>query len=159
MPLINLRDVDGQWPRFIGRRVLCHGCFDILHIGHIRHFRAAKALGDMLFVTVTPDKAVEKGLGRPLFTAQLRAEAIAALRCVDYVAISEWPSAVEVISILRPHIYTKGGDYIGKMTPALEEERCAVETYGGKLVFTDEQAWHSTDILEAIKNEKTVPFH
>ena len=74
--------------------ILCHGVFDLLHIGHIRHFEQAKKLGDVLAVTTTPDQYVEKGPGRPVFNEGLRAEAIAALDCVDYVAIHQWPMAV-----------------------------------------------------------------
>ena len=79
--------------------VLAHGCFDLLHIGHIRHFQAAKRLGGTLVVTVTPDRFVNKGPRRPLFTEHLRAEAIAALECVNFVAINEWSSAVETICL------------------------------------------------------------
>ncbi len=78
-----------------GKKVaLCHGCFDLLHVGHIKHFEAAKALGDVLVVTVTPDRFVNKGPGRPAFPEKLRMEAIAALECVDFVALNEWPTAI-----------------------------------------------------------------
>ena len=82
--------------------VLCHGVFDLLHIGHIRYFEQAKKYGDILIVTVTPDRFVNKGPERPAFPENLRAEAIAALDVVDYVAINEWPTAVETIHILKP---------------------------------------------------------
>ena len=79
-----------------GRRVvLCHGIFDLLHIGHIRHFGEARSHGDVLVVTVTPDKFVNKGANRPVFTDSLRMEAIAALDVVDHVAVNKWPTAVE----------------------------------------------------------------
>src|SRR3954452_21027191 len=79
-----------------GRRVvLCHGVFDLLHIGHVRHFEQAKKLGDVLVVTLTPDRFVNKGTGRPAFPDQLRAEFVAALGCVDYVAVNTWPTAVD----------------------------------------------------------------
>ena len=92
-----------------GRKmVLCHGVFDLLHIGHIRYFEEAKRLGDILVVTVTPDRYVNKGPHRPAFPERLRSEAIAALECVDYVAINAWPMAVETIRLLRPHLYVKG---------------------------------------------------
>ena len=82
--------------------VLCHGVFDVLHIGHIRHFEEAKSQGDILVVTVTPDRFVNKGPSRPAFSENLRAEAIAKLACVDYVAINKWPMAKETIQLLRP---------------------------------------------------------
>ena len=72
-----------------GRKVVqCHGVFDLMHIGHIRHFQEAKNIGDILVVTLTPDRIVNKGPQRPVFTESLRAEAIASLDCVDYVAIN-----------------------------------------------------------------------
>ena len=83
--------------------VHCHGCFDLLHIGHIRHLQAARAMGDLLVVTVTADAYVDKGEGRPAFSDALRAEALAALVCIVLVAISPWPTAVEAIRLLRPH--------------------------------------------------------
>src|SRR5437588_8934104 len=85
--------------------VHCHGVFDPLHIGHIRHFEQAKKLGDVLVVTVTPDRYVNKGPHRPIFPEDLRAEAIAALECVDFVAINRWPMAIETILLLRPDLY------------------------------------------------------
>ena len=75
-------------------RVLCHGVFDLLHIGHIKYFEEAKSMGDILVVTLTPDKFVNKGSGRPVFNQTLRAEALASLECVDYVAINEWSTAM-----------------------------------------------------------------
>src|SRR6058998_4306380 len=75
------------------RVVQCHGVFDLLHIGHIRHFEQARKLGDLLVVTVTPDRYVNKGAGRPAFPQSLRAEFLAALATIDYVAINKWPTA------------------------------------------------------------------
>ena len=95
-----------------GRKIVhCHGVFDLLHIGHIKHFQEAKSSGDILVVTVTPDKYVNKGPKRPAFTSKLRLEAIAALESVDYVAENKWPTAVETIQLLKPNIYFKGPDY------------------------------------------------
>src|SRR5438309_12087376 len=94
-----------------GRRVvLCHGVFDLLHPGHIRHFEAARREGDLLVVTVTPDRFVNKGPGRPVFNQRLRAESVAALVPVDHVAITDSPTAVEAIHALRPDVYVKGSD-------------------------------------------------
>ena len=91
--------------------VLCHGVFDLLHIGHIKYFETAKTAGDILIVTVTPDRYVNKGPNRPAFPEQLRCEAIAALAVVDYVALNEWSTAVETIRLLKPDIYAKGSEY------------------------------------------------
>ena len=81
--------------------VHCHGVFDLLHIGHIRHLERAKKMGDVLIVTITPDRFVNKGPHRPAFQEQLRAEVIAALSYVDFVTINKWPTAVEAIQLLR----------------------------------------------------------
>src|SRR3990172_6474611 len=94
--------------------VLCHGCFDLMHPGHIKYFQAAKKMGDVLVVTVSPDIYVDKGDGRPVFNQTLRAESIAALECVDYVAINRWPTAVETLRLLRPNIYVKGQEFENK---------------------------------------------
>src|SRR5665213_2536653 len=84
--------------RKTGRKIVhCHGVFDLLHIGHLRHLKAARKFGDLLVVTITPDRFVNKGPGRPAFTETLRAEALAMLECVDIVAINNWPKAVEII--------------------------------------------------------------
>src|SRR5438045_180644 len=92
-----------------GKKVVhCHGVFDLLHIGHIKHLEAARKLGDALVVTLTPDRFVNKGPHRPAFPERLRAEALASLACVDFVSINEWPTAVETIQRLRPDFYVKG---------------------------------------------------
>ena len=134
-----------------GRKVIqCHGVFDLMHIGHIRHFQEARKLGDLLVVTITPDRFVNKGPNRPVFTESLRAEAIASLDCVDYVAVNKWPTAVEALSLLKPDFYAKGSDYRNAEsdhTGGITRERLAVEAGGGKLVFTDEITFSSSTLL------------
>ena len=93
------------------RIVLCHGVFDLLHIGHIRYFNAASKMGDILVVTLTEDRFVDKGPGRPAFPEELRAEAISNIGCVDFVAINKWPTAIETLNLLKPDLYVKGSDY------------------------------------------------
>ncbi len=132
------------------RVVHAHGVFDLLHIGHIRHLERARALGDHLVVTVTPDRFVNKGPDRPVFTERLRAEAIAALDCVDYVAVNLWPTAVETIRGLRPDVYVKGSEYTeadDDVTGGIALERAAVESCGGRLEFTDEVTFSSSNLL------------
>src|SRR5437868_6691263 len=91
-----------------GKKIVqCHGVFDLLHIGHIKHLEAARKYGDLLVVTLTPDRFVNKGPHRPAFPERLRAEALASLACVDFVAINEWPTAVETIQRLRPDFFVK----------------------------------------------------
>src|SRR5215475_13432577 len=95
-----------------GRRIVqSHGLFDLLHPGHIAHLEEARALGDLLVVTMTADKHVHKGPGRPYFNEQLRARTLAALACVDYVVVVPFPGAAEAIEVVQPHIYCKGKDY------------------------------------------------
>ena len=130
--------------------VHCHGIFDLLHVGHIRHFEQAKRLGDTLVVTVTPDRYVNKGPHRPAFTEDLRGEAIAALDCVDYVAINKWPTAVETIELLKPDIYAKGADYKDAQkdyTGKIVDEEAAVKSVGGEIAFTDDITFSSSSLI------------
>ena len=134
-----------------GKKVVhCHGVFDLLHIGHIKHFEEARSFGDVLIVTITPDEYVNKGPGRPAFTTSLRLEALAALEIVDYVAANQWPVAVETIKALRPTIYCKGPDYKNHgddMTGKIEDEEKAVESVGGQIRYTDEITFSSSSML------------
>jgi len=134
-----------------GKKIIhCHGVFDLMHPGHVRHFHAAKALGDILIVTITPDNHVNKGPGRPVFTEELRAESIAALECVNYVAINLWPKAAETIIKLKPDVYVKGNDYAEAdkdETRGIFLEREAVESVGGRIHFTDEITFSSSSLI------------
>ena len=130
--------------------VQCHGVFDLVHIGHIRHFEQARRLGDVLIVTVTPDRYVNKGPNRPVFTEAHRAWAIGALACVDYVAINQWPTACETIRLLRPTIFAKGSEYRDSSkdrTGAISVEATAVEEVGGRLAYTDDVVFSSSNLL------------
>ena len=130
--------------------VQCHGVFDLLHIGHIRHFEQSKRLGDVLVVTVTPDRFVNKGLNRPAFSEDLRVEGIAALDCVDYVAINRWPTSVETVKLLKPDIYAKGTDYrdsAADVTGNIVAEEEAVRSVGGTVAFTDDIAFSSSNLI------------
>jgi len=131
------------------RLVHCHGVFDLLHIGHIRHLQEARRLGDHLVVTLTPDEYVNKGPHRPAFDAQTRAEALAALECVDTVCVNEWPTAVEAIRLLEPDVFMKGmvaGSGPRDRNGAIDHEREAIERVGGRLVLTDTEL-HSSSAL------------
>ena len=130
--------------------VLCHGVFDLLHIGHIRYLSQAKKLGDLLIVTLTTDQFVDKGPNRPAFTKNLRAEAIASLSCVDYVSINPWPTAVEIIRLFAPDYYVKGSEFknlssdiTGKIA---QEEKVATEV-GTKMAFIDDIVFSSTNLI------------
>lgn len=134
-----------------GRKVvLCHGVFDLLHPGHIQHFQEARQLGDILVVTVTADAHVNKGPGRPAFTHKLRMESLAALACVDFVALSEWPTAVEVISRLRPDFYVKGSEYEDSdrdVTGKILDEAEAVRAGGGSVHFSRGEVFSSSSLI------------
>ncbi|MEW5772160.1 MAG: PfkB family carbohydrate kinase [Thermodesulfobacteriota bacterium] len=134
-----------------GRTVVhCHGVFDLLHIGHIRYLEEARSLGDVLVVTLTEDRYVNKGPHRPAFTQALRAEALAALDCVDYVAVNQWPTAVETIALIRPNVYVKGGEYrdaANDPTGKILDEARAVEQAGGRIHFTDGIVFSSSNLI------------
>ena len=133
-----------------GRRVVhCHGCFDLMHPGHIKYFQAAKDMGDVLVVTVTPDVFVDKGPDRPVFNQGLRVDSIAALECVDYVAINKWPTAEEALRLLRPDIYVKGQEFenLEDKTGKIQKECEVVKEIGAVLRFTHEIVFSSTELL------------
>ena len=130
--------------------VQAHGTFDLLHLGHVRHLEAARALGDVLVVTITADAFVNKGPGRPVFAEALRAEMLAALHFVSYVAISEASDAIGALEAIRPAVYAKGNDYQnpdGDVTGKITLERKVVEAYGGCLRLTDEITFSSTELI------------
>ncbi|MCX6907265.1 MAG: adenylyltransferase/cytidyltransferase family protein, partial [Verrucomicrobia bacterium] len=134
--------------------VHCHGVFDLLHIGHTRYLQKAKSIGDVLVVTITPDRYVNKGPHRPVFPENLRAEAVAALDCVDYVAINEWPTAVEAIGLLKPDIYAKGVEYRERRTPEILSEESALAETGGDMVFIEDITSSSSHLI----NKYLSPF-
>ncbi|MEK9627513.1 MAG: PfkB family carbohydrate kinase [Nitrospinota bacterium] len=132
------------------RIILCHGTFDLLHIGHIRHLQNAREKGDVLFVTVTGDKFVNKGPGRPVFPEHLRTENLAALSCVDFVAINQAPTAVNIIPMIRPDAYIKGQEYkvsSDDLTGNIAREKEAVEEHGGEVIFTEDITFSSSNLL------------
>ena len=135
----------------VGKRiVLCHGTFDLIHTGHIRHLQEAKKQGDILFVTITADKCVNKGPGRPVFSEMLRAENLSALSCVDYVGIVHTQTAEQSIGKIKPHIYVKGNEYkntTDDLTGKIIKEKQLVEKFGGEIYFTDDITFSSSSLL------------
>jgi len=131
---------------------LCHGGYDLLHPGHIKHFESAKKLCDILIVSITSDRFVaeRKGKGRPIFTENLRAYSIAALASVDYVVISDYQRATDVIMQLKPSFYIKGPDFIHKTTPGITEERQAIKNVGGDILYTRDPTMSTTKIIDYI---------
>lgn len=134
-----------------GKKIVhCHGVFDLLHHGHLLHFNSAKKLGNVLVVTITADKYVNKGPNRPRFYQEYRAEMLAALSMVDYVAINDNPRATQAIQAIRPDYYVKGPDYRDKqkdVTGGIREEEDAVKAVGGELVFTSDNTHSSTSLI------------
>ena len=130
--------------------VHCHGVFDLVHLGHIRYFYGAKKEGDILVVTLTADQFVKRGPGRPIFNEQLRAEQVACLEVVDYVAIVPEATALSAIRAIRPAVYAKGPDYQEKhkdITGMITAEEKAVRAVGGKLVITHDITFSSSNLL------------
>jgi len=129
------------------RLVLANGCFDLLHVGHVRYLRAAKQLGDVLIVALNSDASVRriKGRGRPLVNQEERAEIVAALDCVDYVLTFDGDTVERVVTHLRPDVHAKGTDY----TEASVPERDAVSGVGGRVAIVGDSKTHSTQNLIA----------
>lgn len=129
---------------------LCHGVFDLLHYGHLLHLQEARRQGTALVVTITPDVYVNKGPGRPAFTETYRAQMLAALEVVDYVAINKWPSAVEMLASVRPDVYVKGPDYRNHekdISGKISEEEAAVIEGGGRIYYTEDETFSSSNLI------------
>jgi rfaE bifunctional protein nucleotidyltransferase chain/domain len=129
---------------------LCHGVFDVLHLGHVRHLEIGHREADILMVTLTGDQFVNKGPGRPVFSEGLRAEMLAALSCVDYVAINQSPTAEPVLEVVRPSLYVKGGEYedaANDITGKITSEQEVVERHGGRVLFTHDITFSSSSII------------
>jgi cytidyltransferase-like protein len=144
-----------------GRRLVqSHGIFDLIHPGHVCHLEEARALGDVLVVTLTADKQVRKGPGRPYFNEQLRLRSVAALACVDYVVLVPFPGATEAIACVRPRYYCKGKEYEDPdfdVTGGLREEIQAVTECGGEVRYVGGVKYSSTRLLNQYFDHLSVP--
>ena len=133
-----------------GKKVIfANGCFDLLHVGHIRYLQAARALGDALILGVNGDVGVSalKGQGRPLQPETERAEVLASLECVDYVLVFDAPTVDGILKELQPDVHAKGTDYTEESVP----ERETVRSYGGQVAIAGDPKDHSTrDLIEII---------
>jgi len=130
--------------------VQCHGTFDMIHPGHIVHFEEAKALGDVLVVTITAEKFVNKGPGRPYFNDALRTRWLAALAAVDYVVTIPFAAAVEAIECIKPHFYCKGREYENQqndVTGNIADDVTAVKRCGGEMRYVGSIVFSSTKML------------
>jgi rfaE bifunctional protein nucleotidyltransferase chain/domain len=136
--------------RAAGRTIaFANGCFDLLHVGHVRYLESAAGEGDVLIVAVNDDDSVRalKGAGRPILSAADRAELVAALRCVDYVVIFSEPTVGPLLTALKPDVHCKGTDYTVDSVP----ERDVVHAYGGRIAIVGDPKDHSTrDLLARI---------
>ena len=129
------------------RIVLANGCFDVLHVGHVRYLAGARALGDVLIVGINSDEqvAIQKGAGRPVLPANERAEIVAALESVTYVTIFEEPTVEQLLLALKPDVHAKGTDYTTDTVP----ERDVVRSYGGQIAIVGDPKDHSTSAIIA----------
>jgi len=129
--------------RAAGRTIaFANGCFDMLHVGHIRYLQGARAEADRLIVAVNDDRSVRalKGPGRPILPAADRAELVAALRGVDYVVVFEDANVARLLTLLKPDVHCKGTDYTSDSVP----ERAVVQAYGGRTAIVGDPKSHST---------------
>ena len=149
---VRRRQADGE------RGVFTNGCFDLLHLGHVRYLQEARALGDFLILALNGDDGVQllKGPGRPLVPENERVEILAALACIDYVTVFHERTADMLVALLRPAIYVKGGDYANLESDMPDKSRLpeaeVVQKYGGMVRLIPYLPNHSTtELIEAIK--------
>jgi rfaE bifunctional protein nucleotidyltransferase chain/domain len=129
------------------RIVLANGCFDVLHVGHVRYLEGARKLGDILIVGINSDAqvALQKGAGRPVLPANDRAEIVASLESVTYVTIFDEPTVEQLLLALKPDVHAKGTDYTTETVP----ERDVVRSYGGQVAIVGDAKDHSTSAIIA----------
>jgi rfaE bifunctional protein nucleotidyltransferase chain/domain len=133
--------------------VLANGCFDVLHVGHVRYLEAAKAMGDLLIVGINSDHQARrlKGDGRPVLSQDQRAEIVAALEAVDFVTIFEEPTVEQLLLALKPDIHAKGTDYTEDSVP----ERDVVRSYGGRVAIAGDPKNHSSsEMIDKVSREQ-----
>jgi len=151
--IISLSNLSKIRSKFINKKIVhCHGVFDLLHHGHLAYLNSAKKFGDVLIISITNDKNVNKGPGRPRFSEYDRAMMLSSLSIVDFVTINIEATSVNVISKLKPDFYVKGKDYVNKkkdLTKGIYKEEKALNNYGGKLVFTNDELQSSTELINA----------
>jgi rfaE bifunctional protein nucleotidyltransferase chain/domain len=147
---MKLRRVEELQSILKGKKVvLANGCFDILHVGHLRYLKGAKELGEVLVVAINSDASMRliKDSGRPILAEDERVLLVSALRCVDYIVLFDEPNVGRVLDVLRPAIHAKGTDYTEQTVP----ERDKVLSYGGEVRITGDPKGHSTrEIIERI---------
>ena len=140
--------------RAAGRTIaFANGCFDLLHVGHVRYLRAAAEQADRLIVAVNDDRSVAslKGAGQPVLPAADRAELVAAIRGIDYVVIFSDPTVARLLTLIEPDVHCKGTDYTVDTVP----ERDVVRAYGGRIMIVGDVKTHATrDLLERVRHHQ-----
>jgi len=135
--------------------VCCHGVFDLLHIGHLKHFKSAKKYGDILIVSVTPDEFIQKGFDRPYFNSEQRMEGLASIEVIDFVVLNKSANAIDIINKIKPNYYVKGPDYKNfkdDITGQIKKEKIAVKKNGGKIIITNDKTYSSSSILNDVNS-------
>ena len=151
--LAKLKDVLAEHRRAQRRIVLSNGCFDTLHVGHVRYLQGARAEGDVLITAVNADASVHalKGANRPILDEQARAQLVAAVRCVDYVLIFPEANVEKLLEELRPDVHAKGTDYTADTVP----ERATAARLGIRVAIVGDPKDHSTRaLLENIRKDQ-----
>lgn len=132
--------------------VLCHGVFDLVHQGHIDHFKESKKFGDFLIVSITDDKFINKGPGRPLFNSSQRLDFLKQIKIIDEVILSKEESAEDVLKMVKPNFYVKGPDYKNNnndKTKKIFLEKKLVEKFGGKVCYTSGETFSSSNLINS----------
>jgi D-glycero-beta-D-manno-heptose 1-phosphate adenylyltransferase len=148
--MLKLKRLEELPPLLMGKKVvLANGCFDMVHVGHLRYLEGARQLGEVLVVAINSDSSVRaiKDEGRPILDENERVALVSAFRCVDYVTVFDEPDVSRVLDVLRPAVHAKGTDYTEQTVP----ERDKVIAYGGKVRITGDAKNHSTrDMIKMI---------
>ena len=137
----------------------CHGVFDLIHVGHIKHFKEAKEIGDFLVVSITSDKYVNKGSGKPIFSENLRAEVLSSLEYIDAVYINRYTTPEKLISLIKPDIYFKGPDYKNTkkdITKNILKEISSVKKYGGRVAYSNDITFSSSNLINRVNDSISV---
>lgn len=137
--------------------VMCHGVYDVIHLGHVEHFREAKSQGDILVVSVTNDKFVKKGFGRPFFNITNRVRVLKSIKYVDFVIVSNSKDAIKNLNLLKPNIYCKGPDYKNfseDITGMIKNEIETLKKFSGKFYLTKGKQYSSSKIINSTFNNK-----
>tara|TARA_Y100000748_G_scaffold300565_1_gene299226 strand:- start:1045 stop:2550 length:1506 start_codon:yes stop_codon:yes gene_type:complete len=153
----NLKEISKILPKLKGKKIgLAHGVFDIFHFGHLLHLKKAKSYCDILFVSITSNKFINKGPGRPIYNTKQRLNIVASIELVDFVITSNEKTSKNIIKTLKPDIYFKGNDYqehSKDYTGGIKVEKREVEKFGGKILFTNEKTLSSTNLINRFSNE------